>query len=292
MKNRRNIFQPVSESIIKRNAKLKHYPDSDSLIVASRPIFLEAGYELRRDKPRARGDPDPEPAEKQSKPKNMDNDPRPDSVRRAKQAVMDIIRLNAWVWTHFITWTLDPKEIARNDPKEVSRKLQTFLKNKVQRNNSKHLIIPEFHADGVNIHMHGLISGDYKMVDSGKKTKDGKTIYNMSDWKLGYTTAIPLDGNITKISRYVTKYLSKDFRKIFGRFYYYGGKGLIRKPPTTLYDLDFGKVEAKIYTPNEFVSFKYKDLATDSTQAFIEEHGFVRKIKNEYYEHGFVRNNK
>jgi len=297
---KRNLFEPVSGNIIRHNAKLKKYPDGNSLTVANRPIFLEAGYEQRRDKPRARGDPEPEPAEKQSednnkdgepvekesKPKNMNNDPRPDSIRRAKQAVMDIVRLNADKWTHFITWTLDPEKIARDDKKEVSQELQTFLKNMVQRKNSMHVIIPEYHADGKNLHLHGLIAGDYRMLDSGKKTKDGKTIYNMPDWDKGFSTAIPLDGNIIRISRYITKYISKDFRKIFGRFYYYGGKGLIRKPPATLYDLDFGKIEAKIYTPNEFVSFKYKDLATDSTEAFIKEHEYFCNIENEYNEHG------
>ena len=257
----RGLHSPEIE--IQHNAKLKLYPDGYSLTIANKPIFIESGWEVVGDNP------------KKPKPKNMDGEIRPDNIKRAKQKVMDIARLNTFQW--FITWTLDKREIDRYDPKEVSRKLKTFLMNKVKRNAAVYLIIAEYHKNvddnnGQAIHMHGLLSGNFKMVDSGKKTKSGQTIYNMSDWKLGFSTAIELDENISAISRYITKYISKDFCKIFGSFYYAGGHNLIRKPQYKLFNLDYASVNIKEYS-NEYLSFKYKDFADEiETANFISEH--------------------
>lgn len=70
----------------------------------------------------------------------------------------------------------------------------------------------------------------------------------MPQWTLGYSTAIELTGSKDAISLYITKYISKDFKKIFGSFYYAGGKGLIRHPPVILYDTDYFSVNAKEYS--------------------------------------------
>jgi hypothetical protein len=243
---------------VKHNGKLKLYPDGrNSLTVASKPIFLEAGYELVGEK------------EKIPKPKNMGNEVRSDNLRRARQTVMDIARLNGFKW--FVTWTLDAKLIDRYDPKAISRKVKTFLGNMVKRRNAMYLLIPELHRDGA-IHMHGLLSGDFIMEDSGHKRKSGQRVYNMPDWKFGFSTAIEIDDNVGAISRYIAKYISKNFRKIFGSFYYAGGHGLTRKPLQQLYDLDYHGVNAKEYR-NGFVGFKYQNFEEDDeTTNFILEH--------------------
>ena len=235
---------------VEHNAKVSFYPDGrHKLLVASKPIFKEEGWEK------------PEFREKVPKPKNMGGEVRMDNVRRAQQTVFDISRLNSF--DYFITWTLDKEKIDRYNPAEISRKLKKFLDHKVQRNDLKYLIIPEHHKDGA-IHMHGLISGDLEMVDSGKETKGGQRIYNMPQWTLGYSTAIELDENVGAISRYITKYISKDFRKIFGNFYYAGGHGLERKPPTQLYQIPYTELNEKEYTKFG-TGYKYMELGDYST---------------------------
>ncbi len=237
----------VKEVDIRHNVKIQYYPDGgEHMTLASRKVFIEPGYEP------AEWNSD---APKVEKPKNMNNEVRSDSALRARKTVYDIARLNRFRW--FITWTLDKKEIDRYDAKIISRKLQTFLRNRVNRN---------------ALQMHGLISGIMEMVDSGKKTKAGQVIYNMPQWKYGWSTAIELDENTARISNYITKYISKDFKKIFGSFYYAGGAGLMRAPPQMLYDMNYSDIEAKEYSKTG-VTYKYVDLGklTDEERADIEQ---------------------
>lgn len=242
------LFRPHSD--VYHNVKVSYYPDGQhKVVVASKPIFLDDGWERAWDK------------EKVLKPQNPDGEVRDDSVRRAMTKVYDISRLNQF--THFITWTLDPKHINRYNAEEVSKKLKSFLRNKAHRNNLKYLIIPELHKDNA-IHMHGLISGNLTFIDSLKTTKSGQRIYNMPQWTLGYSTAIELDGNVQAISRYITKYISKDFRKIFGNFYYAGGHDLNRNPQISLYDTNYMEINQKEYTKFG-TGYKYLELWDDST---------------------------
>jgi hypothetical protein len=194
---------------------------------------------------------------KTSKPKNMKNKTRDDNLRRAKASVFDIASINEF--THFITWTLDKNEIDRYNSKEISKKLKIFLNHMKTRNNMTYLVVPEHHKDGA-IHMHGLIKGNIKLENSGLKTKDDKIIYNMPQWSLGYSTAIEITGDKERVSKYILKYISKDFNKIFGAFYYAGGKGLKRKPPVKLYHMDYNSVNTKEYIIKKAkIGFKYID---------------------------------
>ncbi|WP_101696661.1 rolling circle replication-associated protein [Clostridium minihomine] len=242
-----------SENLVYHNTKAKIYPDGQQkIMVCSKPIFKSECWE-QVDKYGKEKVPVP-------KPKDMSNEVRGDSLKRAKEACFDIAFCNDFTW--FITWTLNKEEIDRYNPDEVSKKLRTFLNNKVKRNSARYIIIPEYHADGKGIHMHGLLTGDFLMKDSGKCTQSGKTIYNMPQWKYGWSTAIELDGSKVAVAKYITKYITKDFKKIFGSFYYAGGKGLIRKPQVQLFDSDFNAVKVdKIFKPSEWnVKYKYIDV--------------------------------
>lgn len=234
--------------LVFHNVKVKTYPDrTRHETICSKPIFKDSGWELYS--------PDLS-AEKISKPKNMTNDVRPDSVRRAKQKIFDIALCNDY--RYFVTWTLNKDKIDRFSSDEVSKKLKSFLRNMVDRNDLLYLVIPEHHKNGA-IHMHGLMSGNFKLVDSGRRTLDGKTIYNMPQWKFGFSTAIEITGDRSRVSKYITKYVSKEFRKIFGSFYYAGGRGLVRSPSIQLYDIDYEKVNSKAYgNPDINLFFKYQ----------------------------------
>ena len=253
----------LPEAAILHNTKTKIYPDgSKKITVCSRAIFKEDGWESQE--------------ENASKPKDMSNETRDDSARRAMDAIFDIAMLNKF--THFITWTLDKEKIDRYDVKEISTKLKQFLNNMVRRHGLHYLIVAEFHKDGA-IHMHGFIFGDVKLVDSGHKAwdkvdKKWKTVFNMPQWALGYSTAIELTGDRSRVSKYITKYISKDFRKIFGNFYYAGGKTLIRKPPVELTDTDYSKVDSKEYiVPAANLGFKYITEETPKNDIAISDRG-------------------
>jgi len=249
--------RPYSELLC--NGKISLYPDGRHRLVAcTRAIFLPPGWEPFEDR------------EKVPKPQTKSDEVRDDSVRRAKQKVQDISRLNDF--SHFITWTLDKAVIDRYSPAEVSKRLQTFLRNQSHRKGLKYLIIPEYHKDGA-IHMHGFISGDLDFVESGKFAKNGQTIYNMPQWKWGFSTAIQLDGDTARISNYITKYISKDFRKIFGNFYYAGGHGLERTPEQLFIDVDYLEVESPEYT-HYGKGYKYAavcdDTADENTRLILD----------------------
>lgn len=260
-----------SESLVCHNTKVKLYPDgTEKIICCNRPIFRESGYE---------------PVSQShfiSKPQNynMDNPTRSDSLKRAKESVFDISALNEF--EYFVTFTVSPENllcINRYDPVQLKNYICKWFDNQVQRNGIRHVTAPENHEDCA-IHLHGLISG-ISVVDSGtvlapgyKKPikretairkgiplEDCKTVYNVPSWRLGWSTAIALYGDSTNVAKYMTKYITKDLKKIFGKFYYSGGKGLVRKPPFVLTDMNFDSIEERAYAVEQAgLSFKYQTI--------------------------------
>ena len=252
------MLMNVPRDEITHNAKALLFPLCGlmKLTVCNRSIFRESGWEEHK--------PDFLPDLM-----NADDAPdggtditrdRADNIRRSKQKVLHMAMLNPF--THFITWTLNAAKIDRYSPDEVSRKLKRFLQDCVKRHNLTYLIIPEHHKDGA-IHMHGLISGNMKLVDSGKRwLSDGRAIYNMPQWQYGWTTAIPTQGDPQRIAHYITKYITKAAGRIFGNFYYAGGQNLIREPEVRYYDADYDTFPAeKEYKPSlANTRFKYMDI--------------------------------
>jgi hypothetical protein len=244
------IFRAYSNDIY-HNARLKQFPrvNLSKITYCSRAIFRESGYEEVEGYEKKRVE---------YERGRMGEDVRADSLRRAKMRVFEYAMLNNF--EYFITWTLDPQKIDRYNPKEVAEKMRAFLRNKVQRNNLRYIIVPELHKDGA-VHAHGFVSGDLKMVNSGRRDRSGRTIYNMKQWKLGFSTAIRIDGDYQKACHYITKYVEKADKMIFGNFYYAGGHGLIRQPEKHLFDALFDGVEEKEYTVEAAkAAFKYEDI--------------------------------
>jgi hypothetical protein len=89
-----------------------------------------------------------------------------------------------------------------------------------------YIFIPEPHKDGA-YHFHGLLAdtGDMVFSDSGRVVKDGKAykrcksnaecpvIYNLDNWKFGFSTATVVRSNCKCVS-YLTKYITKDLCQI------------------------------------------------------------------------------
>lgn len=241
---------------VKSNAKEKVYPNGFRRVtICSKPVFKnDECMELVT-------------SSSVSKDKDMSNSTRGDSIRRAKEKIYDIAMCNDF--EYFITWTLDKEMIDRYDAKLVSKKLKVFLNNLVKRKEVRYLVVPELHQDGA-IHMHGLIAGKLRMVDSGRKLLDGRSIFNMPEWKLGFSTAIELDNQKGRVSSYIVKYVQKDFQKIFGNFYYAGGHGLVRSPEVNYFDVDFDAFDLPVYGPEGVpILFKYLDVLPDAPEVVV-----------------------
>lgn len=157
-----------------------------------------------------------------------------DSYRRTINKIHDLARCEKW--TMFYTLTFSSTVVDRQDFGFCMKKARKWFDNLKQRkaHDLKYLIIPELHADGVSWHIHGLVCNDNGItyVDSGLKDKSGKTIYNVENYKLGFSTATKIE-DTHKVSSYVLKYITKDLcEKSLGQRRYYRSNNL--QEPKTL----------------------------------------------------------
>lgn len=270
MTSKYSMFIPKSYDEIYHNTKIKKYPDGLAKItVASRNIFREPGWELTDTRTFS--------AAKIPKPQCKDNESRADSKKRAKDSVFDILSLNRERFKFFVTLTFDPDKVNSKSPKEVIKVLRHFLKNMTCRKGLSYLLVPELHRDG-KIHIHGFVNDCMELVDSntrkvkgydkplkletlkrkGIQPQDCKVIYNLPQWKHGFSTVEEISGSNEQVFGYVTKYITKDLSKIFGNFYYAGGIDM-RKVPCEYTDTDYESFECdrEIYSPEAKTSFKY-----------------------------------
>lgn len=130
------------------------------------------------------------------------------SFSRTKKQIYYLCRSNVWDW--FVTLTLNPEQVDRYDYEACRKKVRKWLNN-IHRNAKDvyYLVVPEQHKDGA-WHFHGLFGGceGLEFVDSGKR--DGEDIiYNLGDYKLGFSTATRVK-DTSKASSYICKYITKD----------------------------------------------------------------------------------
>jgi hypothetical protein len=268
----RRVFK-VSRAEILHNARAKIYPDGAiTLLLSSRHVFVPDGYEL---------------ADKQADKRVVAGGKEGQNLlrakRRAKAHVSDIARCNDF--TQFVTLTLDAEKLDRYDMKEITKKLTTWLQNRVDRKGLKYLLIPEYHKDGA-IHFHGLFNDCLPRTESGllsapdgggaKRPADEAErdallkqgfapIFNLPDWGYGFTTAIDLYGDRRKAVNYVVKYIGKyGSSKIGGRYYYSGGK--LSRPKIRLANVDYISMRDALggYT------FSIEDAELEMTQIEID----------------------
>lgn len=195
------------------------------------------------------------------------------SRRRARRKIFDYIICNNF--DCFITLTLDKSLIDRNDYGAVIKKLKDFLSNRVKRKGLIYLGVPEFHRNG-GLHFHFCVnSSAFSLSDSGCVSVDGHkrpikistakrlkipesewhTVYNVDDWRLGFSTAIMTYGDRGALAHYMRKELDKDcqkrltpegfIEKIGGRWYYSGGK--LKKPIVKLENRNFNDLDGYTY---------------------------------------------
>lgn len=232
------------------NARIQHLPDgTDNYAVFSKPIFNPYGFETIGNEKRSCDNADT------PKKYEMDN-VRDDSFNRAKKTIEEIALAND-DWDCMVTLTLDREKIDRYDTKAVKKAVSKWLNNMQQRKHIKYLLIPELHKDNA-IHFHGFMKlGDLQYVDSGKTDKSKRRIFNITDYKYGFSTAVFLDHNKERATNYICKYITKHSKKIFGSFYLAGGD-IIRKLPCDYLNIDYCEFDGNEYPiKNANMSVKY-----------------------------------
>lgn len=162
------------------------------------------------------------------------------SKRRAKSHLLDYALCNNFAC--FVTLTLSSEKIDRTDYKAIVDKFSIWLDNRVRRKGLKYVAVPELHRDGA-IHFHVLCNDVLNVVDSGTvirptggkpvkqatakkqgfRLADCRTVYNITDWTLGFSTMYHTYGDVRAVANYIVKYITKGEKKIGGRWYYSGG---------------------------------------------------------------------
>jgi hypothetical protein len=157
-----------------------------------------------------------------------------ESRRRAIQSITGLALSNTWDW--FVTLTLNPQKVDRHNYSEIAPKLSKWLRNASQRQakGMAYLMVPELHKDGA-FHFHGLFKHceGLRMTPSGKKDKQGREIYNVGLYGLGWTTATQVEDSIAA-ALYLVKYITKDLCAVtFNRKRYWATRDLAKAETTT-----------------------------------------------------------
>lgn len=292
------------KSEITRNAKVKFTRDGLCKVTCfSRPVYHLEGFEVndRSDRAFILQETDKAPTEMSEAERK-----RSDSLKRAKDKVFEIVSCNDW--DYMVTFTLDKSKIDRYNPEEVQKRFSSWLYNCAKRKGLIALVIPELHKDGA-IHFHGLINNALNMTFSdtykvkgdkrpiklqtlrkrGKSPQDSdvKEVYNVSDYNLGFSTAIKLTGNgfseayeelaesVSRVAYYMTKYCTKDLEKIFGSYYIAVGK-LQREMSYIICNLDIEELKRcgrVVDLPDNLGQICYATITKDDLEGALKENG-------------------
>ena len=183
------------------------------MIIRSDGFFVSPGYEEVGAEPPQRA--------KREKGKKSEGEDRLRSLRRARANLRRLALANDF--RYFVTLTLDPQKIDRYDGAAITKALGRWCDNMVRRHGLRYVLVPERHKDGA-FHFHGFMAGEgLRVEDSGVKW-DGRPVYTLPQWTLGFTTAQELYGEYSAAVGYCCKYIGKqEGQRPLGRWYYSGG---------------------------------------------------------------------
>lgn len=163
------------------------------------------------------------------------------SINRTKKNIYN--KALSEKWDYFLTLTFADEDI-RNNYDNAVKALKVWI-DKTRRNNkeTKYIIVPEKHKKG-GWHFHALFKGNLNLVKAYKhtkknqfavdsngsaillKTKNNQQIYNINDYKIGFTTATKIDDTI-KVSQYLLKYITKELVEVtFNKKRYFASRNI------------------------------------------------------------------
>ena len=202
------------------NAIVYRYPTGDmDIICAAERMFTPPGWEAAEDFARS-GRAAIRPA-KREKGAKSEGDDMLRSMRRARAQLRRLALSNEF--EYFVTLTLDQQRVDRYDPAAVTKALNQWCNNMVKRHGLRYVLVPEQHKDGA-FHFHGFMAGDGLIAADSGIEWDGRPVYNLPQWTLGFTTAQRLYGTYSAAVGYCCKYIGKQQgQRPLGRWYYSGG---------------------------------------------------------------------
>lgn len=194
------------------------------------------------------------------------------SMNRSKQNIYELARANKW--EYFITLTFDRNKIDSSDYDSLVKQVGKWFNNVKSRKapNLKYMIVPELHKDGIHYHFHGLLANcdGLSIVDSGV-VQDGKTVYNLTDFKYGFTTATKVQ-DTNKVSSYICKYITKELETVLkGKRRYIASRNCDR-PQIIEYNLTDDEIK-------DMLDSVTPDVTHMKTQQFAEFGQSVRYIE-------------
>jgi hypothetical protein len=129
------------------------------------------------------------------------------SISRARSRVFELARCNDW--DYFITLTLDRLKQDRHDLDLYRSQLGMMVRNLNRKDgyDIKYLLVPEQHKDGA-WHLHGFVRGIH--ADDLVRNRFGYLEWKSHARRFGFTSLSPINSH-EACSRYITKYVSKDW---------------------------------------------------------------------------------
>ena len=216
------------------------------------------------------------------------------NLSRTKSTIFELAMCNPW--EYFVTLTIDGSKHDRSDLASYEKALRNMIKNYNARHNAKirFLLIPEFHSDKINYHMHGLMMGipqecleeftaDMFLPESIlKKVEVGK---NVNRWKqyadrFGHCIVEAIQ-NADAVSKYMTKYITEELGNTITELNahaYYCSRGLARAKtlcegplvsvPKPDYENDY--VAIKTFKTKEEASAFFFDTRKETSPCFYQ----------------------
>lgn len=248
-----DVFTPLSKNLGFTNARKKFYPLPDGsrrlveTCVFSEPVYnsnhLESDFKPFRKKS---FDPDQDPDREAEASSGAGSD---FSVRRARRRLFDLVSCNPDC-NMMATLTLNGQDFPRDNWAVVVPRLSTWLDNMQRRHGLKYILVPEYHKDGKSIHFHGFVNEDSLKLSRAFNPKtakplfqNGRAVYNIDNWKYGFTTAVRVgksELDQSSSAKYVLKYVTKNSEKIGGRYYLHGGS--LAEPTFEYFNTDFNEI--------------------------------------------------
>lgn len=153
------------------------------------------------------------------------------SIRKNK--ISDLALNNKDRFQYFITLTFDDNLVNSYSHENVQKKLKNWIDTQRRNNpNMYYILVPELHKSG-RIHFHGIVGNvpNWKLKqainpNTGKEIiKDGARIYNLTNYKLGFTTVSKIKDS-EKVCNYITKYITKELLNLKNKKNYWFSRNL------------------------------------------------------------------
>ena len=275
-------FQDLLKSVhldkdtISTNARIRYLPDESGeyvpyeLLCFPSATFIPPGWESSDKGSKRNREQDFFEAVEDTEFSRKENQRK--SFNRARNMLFNLA-MSTTIFDCFVTLTFSSEYVNRYDYNEIIKKLNTWFDNRVRRNGLVYVFVPELHKDGA-VHFHGLCNfSALKTIRAcspytGKPLFDdeGRPIYNLSDFRLGITTVIPLSGENARVAttKYVYKYMTKlEGKKIGGRYYLSGGE--LGRPKYKYLNVDYESIPCDEISVGGIISVKKLRLNGDLT---------------------------